>query len=127
MWRGDQRDSDARCVNPFAAKVGEEAEEENEGVFEARSSNPSGAVVDVERVEELTCVTAAGTLGEGRCSLGPCGGRTLGAARRRCPGQTATPSTAATALDAQRRLCFPSAAPAAATAAFQMHVRYAGT
>lgn len=87
---------------------------------------PSGAIVDVERVEQLTYVAAAGTLGEGRRALGPRGRRALGTSGRWGPRETAaTSAAAATALDAQRRLGFPAAAAAAATATLQMHVRYA--
>lgn len=87
---------------------------------------PSRAIVDVERVEQLTYVATAGTLGKGRRALRPRGRRALGASGRWSPRETAaTSAAAAAALNAQRRLGFPTAASAAATATLQMHIRYA--
>lgn len=87
---------------------------------------PSGAIVDVERVEQLTYVAAAGALGEGRRALGPRGRWALGASSRWSPRVTAaTSAAAAAALDAQRRFGFSAATATATTATLQMHVRYA--
>jgi len=86
----------------------------------------SGAIVDVERVQQLTYVAAAGAGGVGRRALRKRGGRALGTPRRWGPRETAAAAaTAAAALDAQRRLGLPAAASASATATLQVYVRYA--